>query len=102
LLTVYIPNAFTPGQTGATNDGNNDYFYPQGEGIEEESYDMFIYDRWGKMVWQTGKWGKKWDGLHMDSQKPVPNGTYAYLITFREFADLDRYEYSGVVHVIRD
>lgn len=102
LLTVYIPNAFTPGQTGATNDGTNDYFYPQGEGIEEESYDMFIYDRWGKLVWQTGKWGKKWDGRHMQSLKPVPNGTYAYLITFREFADLDRYEYSGVVHVIRD
>lgn len=102
LLRVYIPNAFTPGQTGATNDGNNDYFYPQGEGIEEESYDMFIFDRWGKVVWQTGKWGKKWDGMHMDSGKPVPNGTYVYQITFREFADLDRHVYTGVVHVIRD
>ncbi|MCB9186395.1 MAG: gliding motility-associated C-terminal domain-containing protein [Flavobacteriales bacterium] len=102
LLTVYIPNAFTPGQNGATNDGNNDYFYPQGEGIEEDSYDMFIFDRWGKMVWQTGKWGKKWDGMHMESLKPVPNGTYVYQITFREFADLDRHVYTGVVHVIRD
>lgn len=102
LLTVYIPNAFTPGQNGATQDGNNDYFYPQGEGIDEESYDMFIFDRWGKMVWQTGKFGKKWDGMHMESLKPVPNGTYVYQITFREFADLDRYVYNGVVHVIRD
>lgn len=102
LLTVYIPNAFTPGETNATNDGNNDYFYPQGEGIELESYDMFIYDRWGKIVWQTGNFSKKWDGTNMYSGKNVPMGTYVYLIKFREFADLDRYVYKGIVTVIRN
>jgi len=101
LLAIYIPNAFTPGTTESTQDGNNDYFYPQGEGFEEDSYDMFIFDRWGKMVWQTGKFGQKWDGKHMTSLKLVPTGTYVYQITFREFADLDRHVYTGVVHVIR-
>lgn len=101
VVAVYIPNAFTPGQSALTQDGNNDYFYPQGEGIEEESYDMFIYDRWGKVVWQTGKYGKKWDGRHMDSLELVPTGTYVYQITFREYADLDRHVYNGVVHVVR-
>lgn len=97
MLLVYVPNAFTPGQNGI-----NDYFYPQGEGIELESYDMFIYDRWGKLVWATGNFSKKWDGTNMFSGKQVPVGTYAYLIKFREFADLDRYEYTGIVTVIRD
>ena len=101
VLAVYIPNAFTPGESAIMRDGNNDYFYPQGEGIEEESYDMFIYDRWGKIVWQTGKFGQKWDGRHMESLKLVPVGTYVYQITFREYADLDRHVYNGVVHVIR-
>lgn len=101
LLTVYIPNAFTPAESAIIRDGINDYFFPQGEGIDEESYDMFIYDRWGQIVWQTGKFGKKWDGRHMRTQKLVPTGTYAYQITFREYADLDRHVYTGVVNVLR-
>jgi len=97
MLLVYIPNSFTPGING-----KNDYFYPQGEGIELESYDMFIYDRWGNLIWQTGNFSKKWDGTNMYSLKQVAVGTYAYLIKFREFADLDRHEYTGVVHILRD
>lgn len=97
MLLVYVPNAFTPGQNN-----KNDYFFPQGEGIELESYDMFIYDRWGKIVWQTGNFSKKWDGTNMFSGKEVPVGTYVYLIKFREFADLDRHVYKGYVNVIRD
>ena len=97
LLAVYIPNAFTPGING-----KNDFFFTQGEGIELESYDMFIYNRWGGLVWQTGRFSKKWNGTNMFTTEPVPVGTYAYLIKFREFADLDRYEYTGVVHVLRD
>lgn len=95
LLTIYIPNAFTPGRNSI-----NDYFYPQGEGIALETYDMFIYDRWGKLLWSTGNFSKKWDGTNMFTGELVPEGTYAYLIKFREFADLDRYEYTGVVHVL--
>ena len=97
MLLVYVPNAFTPGING-----KNDYFFPQGEGIELESYDMFIYDRWGKLVWQTGNFSKKWDGTNMFTLNEVPVGTYAYLIKFREYADLDRHEYTGVVHLLRD
>lgn len=97
LLAVYVPNAFTPGING-----KNDYFFPQGEGIELNSYDMFIYDRWGKLMWQTGNFSKKWDGTNMFSLEQVPVGTYVYLIKFREFADLDRHVYKGTVTVIRD
>lgn len=96
LLLLYVPNAFTPGINK-----KNDYFYPQGEGIEEESYDMFIYDRWGKLVWQTGNFSKKWDGTNLNG-KEVPVGTYVWLIKFREYADLDRHVYKGIVNLIRD
>jgi gliding motility-associated-like protein len=96
LLVVYVPNAFSPGENGI-----NDFFYPQGEGIEEESYDMFIYDRWGGLVWQTGNFSKKWNGTNLEGAD-VPVGTYAWIIKFREYADLDRHIYKGVVTVIRD
>lgn len=97
LLLVYLPNAFTPGTNGV-----NDYFYPQGEGIELESYDMFIHDRWGNLIWATGNYSKKWDGTNMFTGKEVPVGTYAYIIKFREYADLDRHVYKGVVNLLRD
>ncbi len=97
MLLVYIPNTFTPGING-----KNDFFYPQGEGIELESYDMFIYDRWGKLVWQTGNFSKKWNGTNMFSLKQVPVGSYYYMVKFREFADLDRYVYTGFINVLRD
>ena len=97
MLLVYVPNAFTPGINGI-----NDFFFPQGEGIELESYDMEIYDRWGKVVWYTGEFSYKWDGTYKDSGKEAPVGTYAYRITFREFADLDRQTVTGIVHLIRD
>ncbi|MFT4525796.1 MAG: gliding motility-associated-like protein [Bacteroidia bacterium] len=97
LLTVYIPNAFTPGRNGF-----NDVFGPRGEGIEQESWDMFIFNRWGEMVWQTGSYDKFWDGTNWFTDAAVPVGTYVYHIKFREFADLDRHEYTGWVNVIRD
>lgn len=97
LLTVYIPNAFTPGRNGI-----NDVFGPRGEGIELESWDMYIFNRWGQMVWQTGNYEKFWDGNNWFTGEEVPVGTYVYHIKFREFADLDRHEYTGWVNVIRD
>lgn len=97
LLVIYVPNAFTPGINGI-----NDTFYPQGEGIEKDSYEMFIYDRWGKQVWRTDNFRKEWDGTDMYSLQPVPVGTYTWLIRFREFADIDRYELRGKVLLIRD
>lgn len=97
MVVIYIPNSFTPGINN-----RNDFFYPQGEGIELESYDMFIYDRWGKLVWQTGNYRKKWDGTNVFSKKEVAMGTYYYMIKFREYAALDRHVYTGYVNVIRD
>jgi gliding motility-associated-like protein len=97
LLRLYAPNSFTPGI-----DGKNDTFSPVGEGIEEESYDMFIYNRWGELIWQTSNFSKKWNGTDMRSLEPVPVGTYVWMVKFREFADLDRHQYTGWVNVIRE
>ncbi len=97
LETLYVPNAFTPG-----NNHKNDTFRPYGEGLDLESYDMKIYDKWGRLVWQTGSMGQVWDGTEMDSGNPVPVGIYTYQITFRDFADLDRNNVVGSVVVIRD
>ncbi len=43
----YVANAFTP-----NGDGQNDYFYPQGLGVNFVKR-MMIYDRWGEVVFSA-------------------------------------------------
>ena len=54
-FTIYIPNTFTP-----NNDGVNDGFLALGIGIKE--FNLQIYDRWGKLVFESDDINKAWDG----------------------------------------
>ena len=51
----YIPNAFTP----TSDDGKNDTFFGKGTGIKE--YHLWIFDRWGNMVFYTEDIGTGWN-----------------------------------------
>ncbi|CAN5415952.1 hypothetical protein BH09BAC5_BH09BAC5_13960 [soil metagenome] len=52
---IYFPNAFTP-----NGDGTNDGFIGVGEGILK--YEMWIFDRWGNLLYYTNDINKPWDG----------------------------------------
>jgi gliding motility-associated-like protein len=57
-LQVFVPNAFTP-----NNDGNNDAWLPQVNGEEFIiSYECWVYDRWGKLVFNSTTIGEPWIG----------------------------------------
>jgi gliding motility-associated-like protein len=43
--TFYIPNAFTP-----NGNGKNDFFFGAGIGITE--YQLWIFDRWGNLIFE--------------------------------------------------
>ena len=58
---VFIPNTFTP-----NGDGENDVFYPHGNGITQV-VNMRIYNRWGEVVFQKSHFQMNdksagWDG----------------------------------------
>ena len=53
--TIYIPNAFTP-----NNDGLNDGFKAEGVGIAQ--FKLQVFDRWGKMIFESDDINKGWDG----------------------------------------
>lgn len=71
-MTVYIPNTFTP-----NGDGLNDTFGVSGEAIKE--FSMQIFDRWGKLVFETDDANKRWDGT-IEGEK-ASMGTYIYRVT---------------------
>ena len=70
---IYIPNAFTPDGNGV-----NDVFQPKGVGINEEEYKMFIFDRWGEIVFTSDNFRKGWDGKVKGSGAIAEEGVYVY------------------------
>ncbi len=73
-LQVFIPNAFTP-----NGSGTNDYFKIYGVGFT--SYELFIYDRWGKLVYHSKSRDSAWDGKDATTGIPVPQGLYVYKVS---------------------
>jgi len=74
---LYIPNAFTP-----NTDGLNDFFEVKGYGIIE--FEMFIFSRWGQMVFYSNNMSTRWDGRVKDGKSGliVPQAVFTYKINF--------------------
>jgi gliding motility-associated-like protein len=88
---LYIPNAFTP-----NDDGKNDVFQPKGAGINEDNYKMYIFDRWGELIFTSDQFSKGWDGKAKGSSKPAEQGVYVYKIFV---TDIEGNTHSYVGHV---
>lgn len=76
--TLFIPNTFTP-----NGDGRNDVWLAVGNNVG--FYEMYVFDRWGGVIFHTTDFSKGWDGT-MDGN-PVPNEVYAYRVVFRLIED---------------
>jgi gliding motility-associated-like protein len=56
-VTLYVPNAFTPNE-----DGRNEIFRPGGVGLDPDKYEIWIFDRWGNVVYHSKDINEGWDG----------------------------------------
>lgn len=74
--TLFVPNAFTP-----NGDGLNDFFTSFGE--FEQDFELQIYDRWGKLIFQSFTQYPGWGG-EIKGQ-PVPEGVYVYRLRVKGF-----------------
>ncbi|MBI1288160.1 MAG: T9SS type B sorting domain-containing protein [Flavobacteriales bacterium] len=84
--TFYVPNAFSP-----NSDGKNDYFRGYGEGVDWNTYQMSIFDRWGEEIFYTNDIDNPWNGWFKNKQ--VPNDVYVWSITI--------YDLKGEMHTFR-
>ena len=73
--TFFPPNAFSPNE-----DGINDIFYVKGTGIDPDQFNMYIYDRWGKLLFTSTDIMEGWDGTTNDDDKVQPQGVYTVLV----------------------
>ncbi len=72
---IFIPGAFTP-----NNDGKNDLFYAEGTNVK--NYKILIFNRWGKLIFETatlgisGGWNGKSEGKYAEQ------GVYTYQVSY--------------------
>ncbi len=67
---IYVPNAFSP-----DGDGTNDFFFVGGIGLDVEVFDIYVFNRWGEIIWEGHSPTAQWDGMH----KNVPVQTDVYV-----------------------
>jgi PKD repeat protein len=96
---LVAPNAFRPTSSIPTN---KDFFVYSF--FITDDFEIFIYNRWGELVYQSNDRFFKWNGgFNNNPSQPLPGGMYAYVIkyvsTFRP--DKGIQEKRGGVNLIR-
>ncbi len=99
LFTFFIPNSFSP-----DGDNINDIFIPKGTNVDEDRYMMRIYDRWGKLVFETKDINEGWDGsingVSMYENEMISNVYSYYFHVYENNTDID-HEYRGSVIILK-
>jgi len=95
--SFYVPNVFTP-----NNEDGNETFIGLGRGILDHA--MWIYDRWGLMIYKTDdtETGEviPWNGKHLGTNRAVQEDTYVYVIKIKNILQ-EEHEFIGHVTVLK-
>lgn len=91
---LFVSNSFTP-----NNDGINDQYHIYGEHFTE--FHMFIFNRWGEVIFESKDKTVVWDGKYRE--EPMPIGVYPWIITYAGEAEeyYGPYRLKGSVTVVR-
>jgi gliding motility-associated-like protein len=93
-FTIYIPNAFSP-----NGDGLNDVFTAKGTYVC--NFQMYIFDRWGMLLYYTEDMDKGWDGRVNGGTNIAQEDTYVYLITASDCIDRSKHRFVGRVTIVK-
>ena len=97
---IHMPNTFTP-----NGDGINDIFpraidgqYP-GLGLEKD-FEMFIYDRWGDLMFKTNDIKVPWTGKANNGKRLAQEDVYVWIVNVRDHKG-KKHQLVGHVTLIR-
>ncbi len=94
-LVFYVPNSFTP-----DGDDYNNTFQPVfTSGYEPSSYKLFIYDRWGELLFHTTNSKMGWDGTYRGNK--VQDDSYVWKIEFRKKHTDESFVEVGHVNLVK-
>ena len=90
---IYVPNAFSP-----NGDGKNEFFKAEGEGIKD--YKLYVFDRWGLMLFYSDDINKGWDGKYQGGGDLVQEDVYVWKIQVTDFKNKAR-NLNGTVTLLK-
>ncbi len=92
-VLLFVPNTFTP-----NNDDVNETFLPVVEGLKTEGYKLFIFNRWGELMFSTTSQTEGWDGKYKG--KTVDEDAYIWRVVGITKQTDEDYEKFGHVTVL--
>jgi len=95
VSTIFIPNAFTPGN----NDNSNDNWGVIANNITD--FQLMVFNRWGELVFSSMDQDVKWNGtLNNKRQTPAKQDVYVYKIWYTDAKGIDK-THIGHVTIVR-
>lgn len=91
---IFIANAFNP--IGLTNPT----FKPSAIFFDYDTYSFMIFDRWGKIVFETADRDEAWNGKFNNSGADLPTGSYVYMLKLNA-ATGEEYLKRGTVTIVK-
>jgi gliding motility-associated-like protein len=114
IISVLTYDAFRPNELvnvfSPNGDKTNDFFYPfYQQGLNQyqiykqaDTYELHIYDRWGKSVYDATDYAKPWDGK-TKSGHDADAGSYFFIVKYKSNcgSNADLVEKKGFVELVR-
>jgi gliding motility-associated-like protein len=98
-LIFYVPNTFTP-----DDDDYNQSFKPIfTAGYDPYDYALYIYNRWGEIIFESHDSEKGWDGSYGNNNEVelIQDGAYTWKLEFKVTKNDERKIVMGHVNLVR-
>jgi len=76
---IIAPTAFTP-----NGDNINDFFFIKGDNYDWSTFEIYIYNRWGELVYESRDRLEGWDGTHKNTGEKAPDAMYSFFIRVKD------------------
>lgn len=98
VILFFVPNTFTP-----DFDLFNQIWKPIfTSGFNYKNYHLTIYNRWGQIMFESFNHKVGWDGTYgKNSNKFAKDGTYTWVIEFKETMSDKRHRYTGHINLLK-
>lgn len=96
-FVFYAPNTFTPNE-----DDVNEVFLPLGVGWDIATYELYIFDRWGELIFFTEDYAQGWNGkaIAKGGTELVQNDVYVWKVNLKDLRG-NRHKYIGHVTMLK-
>ncbi len=92
---LFAPNAFTPDGSGL-----NDVWNVKGIGIDPNNFKMWIFDRWGNLIFETSDLYQGWNGKANGGKEIAQQDVYVWKVATKDFLG-NKHNYIGHVSLVR-